>query len=282
MESSSCPYCGIVSKEGKKGIDRHLKSAAKKSIDKRGVHPATGTDEYRHMCDTRRLHNFAKTKEERGQRRYEVQRRYKQSRKERDLDKVRRAFVSLKYVLTCLLVSHSQLANFATHEWKHNVEKPLPLPDVPSFADLVCRYLPSSKWENSDTVRHHMQGNFWPSGSAHSMFDAHHYRLLVQLSACDREQLETSWKEHLRLGQHKRGEDQRRWLWSGALEWGKHFELYNEIEHGLYGSIEEQDSFERKWFAIGLEEAQVDSEWEMFQQIVEMRKHPPLPQCAML
>jgi hypothetical protein len=140
------------------------------------------------------------------------------------------------------------------------------LPADPSFAELVCYYLPTKDWYQNES---YFNGTAPICAPETSIFDKYHYRLLEINPDCNNMQLEMAWKEWCRLGKYKRGEDQRKNLFSGSAVWIHHRDIYNEIKCGLYGSIEDQEMFREKWMEIGIKEASENAMWETFESFKE-------------
>jgi len=152
-----------------------------------------------------------------------------------------------------------------------SLPKPRDLSDDPCFAELVVYYLPKSEWFKGDTLNR-KNGKLLGSRSGTIRFDRYHYRLLEKQHHCNKEQLCKAWEEWLRLGQYRKGEQQRNNLHLHFQTWGAARELYAEIQKGLYGTIMEQEQFNTEWITRAKAQnenhlAQIGEKWQTWFEI---------------
>lgn len=147
-----------------------------------------------------------------------------------------------------------------------------PLPNDASFAELVCYHLPQETWLGRE--RYNLNHDRTTRTPATSVLDESHLKLLQELPAFKRPSqkklLNAAWLEWLRLGKYSKGEEQRFMLYFMSVLWIKRRDLLEEIRVGHYGTPEQQEEFNRKWADQGFQEIKSDSEWEMWEDVVEL------------
>ena len=146
----------------------------------------------------------------------------------------------------------------------------------PSFAELVCYYLPEVEWYKGYTINN-TKAEGLQDGPMTSILDKYHYEALLKEDRCDKNVLERAWKEWLYWGEFKNGEQQRNNLYSGFREWGLHRRLYAEIQEGLYGSEDKKQAFQKKWYRKGMEEAGKYALWTSWDDLEELNEGVPEP-----
>jgi hypothetical protein len=140
-----------------------------------------------------------------------------------------------------------------------SLEEPRTLGNSPSFAELVCFYLPEPEWICGDTCNNQtLDAEYVRPGPESSIFDRYHYRLLQKIPECDSIQLNLVFEEWLRIGEYQYGESQRRNLATYFLRWARQRELFFAIRKGLEGSQQEQDEFRKDRDAQARVEAKGD------------------------
>ena len=113
-----------------------------------------------------------------------------------------------------------------------------PLPDNPTFPELVFYYLPEPEWMSTASNG---------LGFSHAMGERQ--RLLLLNTSCSREHILVAWRDWEGLLGFRQSERQRMCLMMTTMQWGIQWKLYREITTGLYGSQEEQKRFTEKWMA---------------------------------
>jgi hypothetical protein len=142
-------------------------------------------------------------------------------------------------------------------------EAPRPLPTSnATFPELVFYYLPQEEWMSNGLPGSHAMGE--------------RQRLLLLETPCLRDQIDKAWDDFERLLGHRHSERQRMNLIMTTMQWGLQWQLYREIQTGLYGSTEEHETFLQRWFAQGLEEAMEDTTWTNFQALDEFSEENTL------
>ncbi len=130
----------------------------------------------------------------------------------------------------------------------------------PTFAELVIYLLPEHEQSNGEAC----------PGPRTSVLDEYHYRLLSEHLECDKRKLRAAWREWLRIGKYKHGESQQKTLLDTTKPFGKHIAVYEDIQRGLNGTLEEQELFRREWLAKGIEEAKKDVHWDIWSDVRDL------------
>ena len=145
----------------------------------------------------------------------------------------------------------------------------------PHFPQYVYRYLPEDEWDKPYTrAKYTSSGRLIP-GPDSSILDAYHYELLLKVPDCDKHKLELAWTEWRRLGKYQNGETQRKDLFYTSRDWALRWVLYQSIREGLAGTRGSRRAFEAKWTSMALQEMEDNSDWEMWEEIEEL-KDPPI------